>query len=356
MSALLRGSVVVLGALLWAVPAGAQPAPGPAPSASAEPASPAPPSSSTDGAAPDASSDRGRALELGREGMALFEARQWADAYDRFSRADRLVHSPVFLLYMARAERNWGHNVAAFGHYERLVSAQLSAQDPEPWHQAQRDGASELGELRQRVPSLRILAHGAAVGSMTVWLDGARIDPPPVEAAVAVEPGSHVLVVRRGAWAEERRTVLVREGGGETVVDLSIPAASGPGAGDLASSQPSGAQGSTSPVSTAGIVLLSAGGLGLVTWMITGSVALELNSELKQVCSDGVCDAANQSKVDTYDAVGNAATGTLIAGALLAVTGTILLIAAPADRGPNPSPVTARLTCGPGSLAIVGTF
>jgi hypothetical protein len=109
-------------------------------------------------------------------------------------------------------------------------------------------------------------------------------------------------------------------------------------------------------VTTAGAVLLSAGGLGLVAWMITGGSALALNSDLEGKCTDGVCGAEYQSDVDTYNAVGNAATGTLVAGAVLAATGTILLIAAPSDRAQAPSPVAARLVLGLTSLGVAGTF
>ena len=53
------------------------------------------------------------AVQLGHDGLALYEASRWSEAHERFQTAERLVHSPVFQLYMARCRRNMGRLIEA---------------------------------------------------------------------------------------------------------------------------------------------------------------------------------------------------------------------------------------------------
>ena len=57
--------------------------------------------------------ERARALELGKSAIEVYNEGRWVDAYDRFAKADKLVHSPVFVLYMARCRRQLGNLVQA---------------------------------------------------------------------------------------------------------------------------------------------------------------------------------------------------------------------------------------------------
>src|SRR5262249_55086162 len=53
------------------------------------------------------------ALRAGRTGLDLYEAGKWASAFDVFVAAERMAHSPVFLLYQARCRRNTGNLLEA---------------------------------------------------------------------------------------------------------------------------------------------------------------------------------------------------------------------------------------------------
>jgi hypothetical protein len=338
--------------LLAAVAASAQPSAGPgsaAPSASAAPTTQSPPSTSAETAG--FGSERERALELGREGMDAYRNERWQDADDRFARAEALVHSPVFVLYLARSRRNLGRLLGARSLYQQVLGETIARDAPDPWRAAQREASGELAQLAARIPSLRLSIANAPPGSVQVWLDGVRLEPPPTS-PIALDPGAHEVTVRRGAGPEERRTVRLEEGRGTLVVDFAATAApQAPGLG-----QPDLDAGGSSALRSSGIVLLVGGSLGLVAWIGTGLGAVVADGELEELCPDGVCAAGYQDKVDSYYALADAATATLIIGGALTVGGLCMVLAAPSATAEAGSEGSLRAYVGPGRAALVGRF
>jgi hypothetical protein len=347
-SGLLLAPLLLLGA--WA--ASAQPAAGTgsagSPGSAAPTTQPAPASSGELGGVVAV---RERALELGREGMELYRAESWQDADDRFARAETLVHSPVFVLFMARCRRNLGHLLGARSLYRQVLGETIARDAPDPWRTAQREASEELAQLLPRIPSLRISIEGAQPGTVQLWLDGVRLEPPPTT-PIALDPGMHEVTVRRGAGPEERRTVQLEEGRGALVVDFA--SAAGP-AGSV-SEQPESEPGDGAGLRIAGIVVLVAGSLGLVAWIGTGLAAVVADNELEDLCPDGFCATRYQDKVDSYYSLANAATGTMIVGGALTVAGLAMVIAAASPASEAGDAVSLSPYVGPGSVGIVGRF
>jgi len=92
-----------------------------------------------------------RALALGHEGLDLYNKGNWAEARVKFAEADRLAHSPVFVLYLARSARNAGDLVTARVAYDRLAAEVVPAGAPAPWTSAVESGKQELIELQKRL-------------------------------------------------------------------------------------------------------------------------------------------------------------------------------------------------------------
>lgn len=91
------------------------------------------------------------AVARGQHGLEAFRSGDWAGAYESFHQAETLVHSPVFLLYMARARAEQGANPEALDLYARVVSERLPDSAPEAWTQAVVQAASEREALRRRM-------------------------------------------------------------------------------------------------------------------------------------------------------------------------------------------------------------
>jgi tetratricopeptide (TPR) repeat protein len=100
--------------------------------------------------APDLSLNA-EAVALGQRGLQAFRQGDWSEAYDSFHRAETLVHSPVFLLYMARTRAEQGANSEALDLYARVAAEPFTDDTPEAWKQAIRQAEAEAQALRARL-------------------------------------------------------------------------------------------------------------------------------------------------------------------------------------------------------------
>jgi tetratricopeptide (TPR) repeat protein len=104
------------------------------------------------------------AVTRGESGLQAFRAGAWEQAYAEFHAAESLSHSPVFLLYMARARARQGAGEEALDLYHRVASEPLSDDAPEAWKAAVVSAAAEHKALKQRLhaPASPPKPHSAA--------------------------------------------------------------------------------------------------------------------------------------------------------------------------------------------------
>ncbi|MGC4065119.1 MAG: hypothetical protein QM784_10830 [Polyangiaceae bacterium] len=69
---------------------------------------------------------------------------------NRFNRAEKLVHAPTHLLYIARSNVKLGYLVRAQEAYQQLIREQLGASAPQAFRDAQGAAERELAESRRR--------------------------------------------------------------------------------------------------------------------------------------------------------------------------------------------------------------
>lgn len=94
---------------------------------------------------------RDLALEKAKEGLALYRAERWQDAWDRFREAEELYHAPSVVLYLARCQRKLGRLAEARALFEQLLAEPLSKDAPPPFIDAHRAAAHELGEVQGEI-------------------------------------------------------------------------------------------------------------------------------------------------------------------------------------------------------------
>jgi hypothetical protein len=194
-----------------------------------------------------------RAVRLGHEGLALYEASRYRDAYDRFQRAEQLRHSPVFLLYMARCRRNMGRLIDAADRFARLSRERVAEDAPAAWHGAVADADAELIALRREIPHVVVVLRGAPDARVT--LDGRKLASSVLGKSLPLDPGRHSVVARDSKGRKVSRTFRLAKGQATTTVDLSF-AEPVEAPRDSASASGSGWR-------TAGIVLLGTCAVGL---------------------------------------------------------------------------------------------
>src|SRR5882672_8884200 len=75
---------------------------------------------------------RSGARAAATQGAQAFSEKRWADAIDLFTRAESLVHSPVHLLYLARAYEKLGSLVKARESYIKITNEEQPAGAAQP--------------------------------------------------------------------------------------------------------------------------------------------------------------------------------------------------------------------------------
>lgn len=151
-----------------------------------------------------------RARSLFTEGVELADAGNWEDAADRFRRARNLVSAPNILLNLAGADREIGRFVEA----SEALAELLRREDvsPEVREEARRLAAS----LDGRAAHVTVTVE-PNVGPLRVSLDGRRLPRSSLGTRMRVDPGEHVLDLRRGDVTVEQRRLRLAEGADEAV-------------------------------------------------------------------------------------------------------------------------------------------
>jgi hypothetical protein len=263
------------------------------------------------------------AVAIGRTALDAFALGSWELAYARFSTAEGLVHSPVFVLYMARCKRNSGRLLAARELFRAVAREQLPADAPASWVQAVAAGHAELGTLQQNIPSVLLRARPGS-NVVRVSIDGRPSQLLAGGAALELEldPGEHVIELARAGGTPSRLLIQLPEG--RRRVPIWLPSAT-PAAVVAERSTPH----RSLPTSTIiGYSALGLGAAGLVTGAITGLIAKERTDDLKREQCNGTNECSPGAKPAAENASSWAALSTisfLVGGGAALVGGGVLL-------------------------------
>lgn len=302
-----------------------------------------PPAPSSAGSPSDAQQAE-RLRTLYREGVEAATAGRWSDARDRFRAVLAIRSSPKVLFSLGQAEEQLGQVASAQADYGSALQGAKAAGEGEVVTAAEQATAA----IAPRVPHVRVVVTGASAGVerlASATLDGQAVA---VGAAVAVDPGSHRLVVSAPGMREAVASVAIVEGaqldvpvrlepaGGGGAAPAATPApaavAASPTPGGPETAAPSGEGGGAGPWRTVGLV---AAGAGVVAVGVGFAVALDAKSKWNRAAGEpGI-----SRETDSGSAVseGNVASVVVGVGAAVAAAGVVLWLVAPRapDDGPN---------------------
>jgi hypothetical protein len=237
---------------------------------------------------PDASA---QAIQLGHDGLALYQQGRWQEALASFDQAARTMYSPVFELYMARCERNLDLMREAARRLEALLARPSTEDAPVAWGNALRDARAELEALRRSIPTLRIASAGlasATVNEVNVELD--RLIP--------ANPGRYVV----RAWSLDGRlmTKYVSLAAGDEGVPVTFTFPLLPQAAALPRSQSLPAPTQTpaiprrDPWRTAAWITGGAAVTAAIVGTITGLIAQSRTTAIRADCDGTTCPESLQ--------------------------------------------------------------
>ena len=240
------------------------------------------------------SEDEVRRSALYREGVELANARQWAQAVERFRQVVAIREAPPALYTLAQAEEHIGELAGAERNYEKALAAARAAGISDVADAA----ARALSAIEPRVPRLAIRVP-RGVDHATATIDGVAA---PIGEAVNVDPGDRVVSVSAPGREPFRWVGRMAEGQSREVHATLDPIA--PPAEPARASQPSPQGGGQASVhASVPILPLVLGAAGVVA--VATGVGLRLGGQSRYDgasagCVDGVC--ANQSDVDRGNA------------------------------------------------------
>lgn len=268
------------------------------------------------------------AIAKGEQAMAAFNRRDWEQALIGFVEADKLYHSPVFSLYLARSLKALKRLMEAAAVLQAVRNETLPDAAPDSWVQAKTEAASELVALNAELPRVVIVVRNAEAAKAT--LDGnAAI----IGATITADAGEHRVTVSDGERTLTKMVTLRVNAVARAEIDFG-PKAPLP--------REKGWQ-------FVGITLVSVGGAGLIAGGVFGGLALDraaaAEAALPPSCTaDKACPTREQAAIEAsyqlaYD-FAYTSDALFIAGGVTAVAGIIVLIVDAASQR-APSPVSA---------------
>ena len=326
--------------------------------------------------------ERAGARAAANQGADAFDQGKWAEAVELFGRAEALVHSPIHLSYIARAQLKLGHWVEAYELFNRIKREPVEAPVSAPVANAVADANRQLSTLDAQLPYVTLIVKGSDAQAASVTMDGAPVPSALIGVLHPVNPGPHKFRATTATQASAEQTVEIKPAARQTIelvlapnpaaVAAAAPAAAAPVA-TPPQPQPLGPEPPPAPsdgssgsgLRIGGYVALGVGvvGVGLGTVFLLSASSKQKDADAAfDACGGKACPPAERVKVDGLD--GDAATGkslaltSFVVGGVGLATGVTLLVLS-GKRSPEPA---AKLTprvqpwIGYRSLGLTGTF
>ena len=265
---------------------------------------------------------RTSARDLAVRGAQAFDAGQYAEASDLFRRAHELVGAPSIALMQARSLAKIGRLLEAIDLYERTARFKLADDAPEAYVTAVHAAASEVQEVWDRVPRVKLKVVGASSAEVPhVTIDDKLTPDVLIGVARPADPGLHTVAVWVSGHKRAVRELNLNEGQSYEV-DLDIHPVQPAAKAEPAAPPSRGPTRSTS-LRTLGFVGVGVGAVGLGIGTYTGLVALNHRSQLDAVCH---LDCPQSSAADLRGWRWNRTASWLSYGVGLAATATGVLL------------------------------
>ena len=155
--------------------------------------------------------DRQAARELFQQGFQLQQAGNYAEALDKFGRAQRVFSAPTNLLHIAECQALLGQLVESSETYRGLVHLTLPKDAPQAFVAAQMQGAAELQQIDARIPRVRLEVTPSNVPSLAVTIDDQPMNVALVGVDRPINPGPHRVAAFAPGFGRQEKTVVIKE-------------------------------------------------------------------------------------------------------------------------------------------------
>lgn len=326
----------------------------------------------------ETSAERAAARAAAESGADAFEQGRYERALEMFIRAEKLVHAPPHLLFMARSLEKLGRLVEAREAYLKILNEQLAPNAPPAFRSARASAEQELAVIEPRLAQVTVNVTGPDASSAAINLDGTDLPPAVAAIPMPADPGRHVFYAHTERAKSAEVSITLGEGDKEsiTLVLSEVPGGAADEAtrnqaanGDPTNVRDAGASDADAGGKTQRIVAYSFLGLGAVgagagTFLLVSALDKRKQADDAFACdrTPQGCSSAEQRRIDGLDADADqeqmfSIVSYAVGGAAL-VTGVVLLLTADSstDTASAMSLGGVRVTPGWGSLELSGRF
>jgi hypothetical protein len=307
--------------------------------------------------------DDAKAKALFDEARELAKANKWAEACEKLAASKKLSSRMLTTYRLADCHERIGKTASAHAGFIEAADLAKSAGDSTKQQDALDRAKKVEGKLAKITVSL-------ADDDASIKIDDNAIANALIKEKIPVDPGEHTLTAT--APGKKARNVTFTVPPGPSVTNVDVPALDPePKKTDkpvvdrrrrapppIDDTKPPEAK-SGSGMKTIGFIALGVGAVGLGVGTALGLSAKSLDGDAEKLCTARGCTAEGKALNDDARSRGNLATVVFTAGALIAVTGVVLVIAAPSSSS-SESKTTAHVSpwAGPngGGLSLWGSF
>ena len=328
--------------------------------------------------------ERAAARNAANAGRDAYENGRYEEAIESLTRAEKILHAPTHLLYMARSQAKLGKLVAARENYLKITHEVLPSNASKAFVEAQSAAQTERQALETRLPWVTITVQGPGASEATVKVDGEVLPASMIGVRLPIDPGEHQLQAVAASAQSAPTKLVLAEGANENVVLTAVASAgkpSAPGAtpgplGVSTSGTPgtpithdtSNSRRSALPAMAYASFGLGAVGLGLGTFFLAKSGSTRNDADQlynscspkdpSAKCSDPPTITAIESKDRTADKQRNLGVASLIVGGVGVASGiTFLIVDSKRGRAvARRASFHALPMVGFGSVGVVGSF
>ena len=140
--------------------------------------------------------ERAAARQLFRAGDELQRAGHFAEALDKFQRAQQVFRAPTNLLRIAECDAALGRLVESAEAYREVARTSLAPDAPPAFQAAVEQARAELAQVEPRVPRVVVQVQPANVPNAQLQVDGQPVPMALLGEPLSLDPGPHKIAVR----------------------------------------------------------------------------------------------------------------------------------------------------------------
>jgi hypothetical protein len=172
--------------------------------------------------------DRQAARDLFGAGYQLQQAGNYAEALDKFKRAQAVFSAPTNLLHIAECEAQLGLLIESAETYRGIIRMPLPDAAPAAFGAAQTQAKAELQQVEGRIPKVRIEVAPPTAQNVGVQIDGQPMNVALLGVDRPIDPGTHRIKVFAPGFVPQEKAVVISEKEPPKVVSFALaPGAAG---------------------------------------------------------------------------------------------------------------------------------